>query len=57
MIEIVKAVASGVYDLDAAVSLVSQRFGISEEEARRQLGTPTIIQSDVQAEKVATLTQ
>lgn len=40
MIEIVKAVASGVYDLDAVVSLVSQRFGITEEEARKQLGTP-----------------
>ena len=56
MIEIVKAVASGVYDLDAAVSLVSQRFGITEEEARKQLGTPQIIQSEQQAEKVATLT-
>lgn len=56
MIEIVKAVASGVYDLDAAVSMVSQRFGISEEEARKQLGTPQLIQSDQQAEKVAKLT-
>jgi len=56
MIEIVKAVASGVYDLDAAVSLVAQRFGISEDEARKQLGTPQVIQSTQQADKVATLT-
>ena len=56
MIEIVKAVASGVYDLEAAVSLVAQRFGISEDEARKQLGTPQIIQSEQQADKVATLT-
>jgi len=57
MIEIVKAVASGVYDLEAAVSLVAQRFGITEEEARKQLGTPQTIQSEAQAAKVATLTQ
>jgi hypothetical protein len=56
MIEIVKAVASGVYDLEAAVSLVAQRFGITEEEARKQLGTPQTIQSEAQASKVATLT-
>jgi len=56
MIDIVKAVSSGVYDLDAAVALVSQRFGISEEEARKQLGTPQVIQSAQQADKVATLT-
>lgn len=42
MIEIAKAVASGLYDLDAAVALVASRFGISEQEARRQLGTPKI---------------
>jgi hypothetical protein len=40
MIEIVKAVASGLYDLDAAVSLVMDRFGLTEEQARAQLGTP-----------------
>lgn len=56
MIEIVKAVASGVYDLDAAVSLVAQRFGISEEEARRQLGTPQVIQSQTDASLVQKLT-
>lgn len=54
MIEIAKAVASGLYDLDAAVALVSSRFGISEEEARKQLGTPSI-QGDAAVEKVATL--
>lgn len=42
MIEIAKAVASGMYDLEAAVKLVASRFKISEEEARAQLGTPQI---------------
>lgn len=55
MIEIAKAVASGLYDLDAAVALVSSRFGISEEEARKQLGTPTIA-SGTQLENVVQLT-
>lgn len=56
MIEIVKAVASGVYDLDAAIALVSQRFGVSEEEARKQLGTPQIITNPQEADQVAQLT-
>lgn len=56
MIEIAKAVASGLYDLDAAVALVSNRFGITEEEAKRQLGTPNISDSTQQIEKVAKLT-
>lgn len=56
MIEIAKAVASGLYDLDAAVSLVSDRFGLTEEEARKQLGTPNISDSQTQIDKVATLT-
>jgi hypothetical protein len=56
MIEIVKAVASGVYDLDAAVALVSQRFGVSEEEARKQLGTPQTITNPQQANQIAQLT-
>ena len=34
-IEIAKAVASGVYDLDAAVAFVTRMYGISEEQARR----------------------
>jgi len=42
MIEIAKAVAAGLYDLDAAVALVASRFKISEEEARRQIGTPQL---------------
>lgn len=54
MIEIAKAVASGLYDLEAAIALVSDRFGITEEEARRQLGTPTIT-GPAAVEKVATL--
>jgi hypothetical protein len=56
MIEIAKAVASGLYDLDAAIALVSNRFGISEEEAKRQLGTPNISDSTNQIDKVAKLT-
>jgi len=56
MIEIAKAVAAGLYDLDAAVALVQDRFQLTEEEARRQLGTPQQIVSEQQADKVAKLT-
>lgn len=56
MIEIAKAVASGLYDLDAAIALVSDRFGITEDEARRQLGTPTISNDPKVIDKVQTLT-
>lgn len=56
MVEIAKAVASGVYDLDAAIALVSDRFGLTEEEARKQLGTPQMVQSVEQADKIAQLT-
>jgi len=56
MIEIVKAVSSGVYDLDAAIAMVSQRFGLSEEEARKQLGKPQTITTEAQLNKIATLT-
>jgi len=56
MIEIAKAVASGLYDLDAAVALVADRFGISEDEARRQIGTPNVLTTDSSIEKVAKLT-
>lgn len=56
MIEIAKAVASGLYDLDAAVALVSDRFGITEEEARKQLGTPQLSDDKAKIDKVATLT-
>lgn len=56
MIEIAKAVASGLYDLDAAVALVADRFGISEEEARRQIGTPNIASTEASIDKVAKLT-
>jgi hypothetical protein len=48
MIEIVKAVASGLYDLDAAVSLVMDRFGLTEEQAKAQLGTPNATASVVE---------
>lgn len=56
MIEIAKAVASGLYDLDAAVALVSDRFGLTEEEARRQLGRPTISNDQKSIDKVEKLT-
>lgn len=56
MIEIAKAVASGLYDLDAAVALVADRFALSEEEARRQLGSPNIATTDASIDKVAKLT-
>lgn len=56
MIEIAKAVAAGLYDLDAAVALVADRFGISEEQARKQLGTPNISNSETSIDKVAKLT-
>lgn len=40
MIEIVRAVAEGIYDLEAAANLVADRFGIPVEDARMQLGVP-----------------
>lgn len=40
MIKIAQAVAAGEYQLEAAVALVSNRFGISPEQARRELGNP-----------------
>lgn len=40
MVKIAQAVANGEYELDAAVALVSNRFGISEQQARRELGNP-----------------
>ena len=55
MIEIVKAVSSGIYDYDAAVALVVQRFGLSDEEARKQLGSPKKIQTQAEATQVATV--
>lgn len=56
MIEIAKAVASGLYDLEAAIVLVSDRFGLTPEEARRQLGTPQLIRDPEQADQIAQLT-
>lgn len=42
MIQVAKAVSDGTYDLNAAVALIVDRFGLSEEEARKQLGTPNV---------------
>lgn len=56
MVEIAKAVASGLYDLEAAVALVADRFGLTEEEARKQLGTPQTVNTEAQIDKIAQLT-
>ena len=40
MLSINQAVKNGEYDYDAAVALVANRFGITEEEARRQISKP-----------------
>lgn len=54
MIEIVKAVASGLYSREAAAKLIADRFGLTEAEALEQLGNPTVDAGDV--EKVVALT-
>jgi len=56
MIEIAKAVASGLYDLEAAVALVQDRFGLTEEMARKQLGTPSLIKSEADLNLITALT-
>ncbi len=38
MLQIITLVASGAYKIEAAIKLVSARFGISEQEAKDQLG-------------------
>jgi hypothetical protein len=40
VIEIAKAVASGLYDLSAGIELISALYGVDTEEAARWLGTP-----------------
>jgi hypothetical protein len=45
VIEIAKAVASGMYDLEAGVELVSALYGISKEEAAKWIGTPQLANS------------
>ena len=47
IIEIAKAVASGLYDLEAGISLISSLYGITREEATQWLGTPTIANQEV----------
>lgn len=49
MIEIVKAVAEGVYDLEAAIALVQDRFGLTYDEAKKQLGTPQLTAASASA--------
>lgn len=55
MIEIIKAVSSGIYERDAAVQLVMERFGLTQEQAERQVGNPKIITKQQQAQTVATI--
>lgn len=52
MIEIVTAVANGTYDLEAAIALVMDRFGLTYEEAKKQLGTPQLTQVGVAAQGI-----
>jgi hypothetical protein len=47
IIEIAKAVASGLYDLEAGIALISSLYGISIEEAKQWLGTPNIKNQEV----------
>jgi hypothetical protein len=47
IIEIAKAVASGLYDLEAGIALISSLYGISIEEAKQWLGTPNISSQEV----------
>jgi hypothetical protein len=42
VIEIAKAIATGMYDLDAGVKLVSSLYEVSEDVAKEWLGTPNI---------------
>ena len=56
IIEIVKAVSSGVYDLEAAIQMVMDRFGLTYDQAKAQLGTPAIISSEADLNKVIQLT-
>jgi hypothetical protein len=56
IIEIVKAVSSGVYDLEAAIQMVMDRFGLTYEQAKAQIGTPKIITSEEQLNKITQLT-
>lgn len=56
MIEIVKAVSSGMYDLEAAIALAMDRFGLTYEQAKAQIGTPTVITDPTKVENVAKLT-
>lgn len=52
IIEVVKAVSSGVYDLEAAIALVMDRFGLTYEDAKKQLGTPQQVTSTSEADKI-----
>jgi hypothetical protein len=45
-----------VYDLEAAIQMVMDRFGLTYEQAKAQLGTPQIITSEAELNKVTKLT-
>ena len=55
MIEIIKAVSSGIYERDAAVQLVMERFGLTQEQAEKQVGNPKVISDQQAATTVATM--
>ena len=42
ILSVVRSVSSGVYDIEAGASLISSLYGVSIEEAKKWLGTPTI---------------
>jgi hypothetical protein len=45
-----------VYDLDAAIEMVMDRFGLTYEQAKAQLGTPQIVTTEAQLDKITQLT-
>lgn len=55
MIEIIKAISSGIYERDAAVQLVMERFGLTQEQAERQVGNPKVITKQQAAQVAATI--
>ncbi len=54
VIEIAKAIATGMYDLEAGIKLVSSLYEVSEDVAKEWLGTPQISNSN-ELEKVQTI--
>jgi hypothetical protein len=51
VIEIAKAIATGMYDLEAGIKLVSSLYEVPEDVAKQWLGTPQIANNN-ELEKV-----